>query len=306
MLTDTLGRRKKHGPAQPTERSIKLNERDHLIFELLNRHGPLPSTYIFEMTRHLGRQRTHLIERLTHLRHGYIAPTGEHITYLSKPAWQGTDKSRHFIYDLTDYSEAVLDDLGTRVIRRKREHPLHRFMGATVSASLAIYINAQRREFHDRNRILAHESTPEKTRDIHYPFTVNTTSGAIEPDDFFAVQEPSSTKAPNFYAVEYDRHTETMEDSKAHTSYGRKLKHYIEALNEQAFQKHLGIPNKLKVLTITNNERHKKNMQKYAASINAGPRFLFAHVEGFSSYGWNIPPLMLVRFETADGTPVEL
>ena len=175
-------------------------------------------------------------------------------------------------------------------------------MASTVSASLKLYLESQRLEYHDRNAILNHPKCPQATTDIDYPFSIPVADTAVEPDDFFAIQNGP----PTFYAVEYDRKSETIEDRKARTSYGRKLKNYIEAIKSRAFSKHLGIPNNLKILTITNNERHKKNIQAYSKELGEYPdRFLFAHVDGFG-YDWKIPPFMLMRFTTADGREVQL
>jgi len=208
-LKDIADRRIRFAPPQPSGGHINLTPRDILIFELLNRHGPLPSTYLYELTRHLGRDRVKLKERLRDLYHGHENP--DHVTYLSRPAWQGTYKDRPLVYDLTPYSKAALETRGIRVIKRRSEHPLHRFMASTVSASLKLYLESQRREYRDRNAILNHPKCPPATKDTDYPFTIPVGDTTIEPDDFFVIQDDK----PVFYAVEYDRKSETIDDSKA-------------------------------------------------------------------------------------------
>lgn len=281
---------------QPDKKEVLLQERDYLIFELLNRHGPLPSHYLYQLTRHVkeGKEITAFLERVRTLYHG----AGETF-YLSRPAWQGDNPARKIIYDLTPASRAILRERNIPVIRRRGESPLynvHDFMGACCMASLQVFIEAQRQEYTDLTAMLAHKNCPPDAE----PLSIIVDDKALEPDAVFGVR-------PTFYAVEIDRSSETIEDTPAaHTSYGRKLKKYISAFETKAFEKHYGIPRPPKVITITTNKAHMRNMQRYAKSMKAPDRFIFTYVEGFGP-NWRIPKdLLYFQFEDIGGKPVLL
>lgn len=300
--------RNRFGPPVPYTR-LGLQDRDYLLFELLNRHGPLPTNYLYELTRHVFSAEVKLRDRLAKLRNGFLTPAGEHVTYLSLPTWQGKNNYRRLIYDLTTFGVTALERKGIKAIKRRPEHGIHRFMGATVSASISVYVSqALRKVFVDQDKILGHPKTPAARLTEDYPFSIPLGKTRIDPDDFFAVQDPLTNKAASFYAVEYDRSKETIADDKARNSVGGKMVKYEEAILGDAFEKHLGIPNRnVKVLIITNNKRHKLNMQRWCKEhIKQHNRFFFSSVEGFHTDYWEIPELMLVRFENADGEKVEL
>jgi hypothetical protein len=313
MRLDALERRLRFAPPQPAGCGIVLTERDHLIFETLNRHGPLPSTYLFELTRHLPKSRhpKGFLRRLTKLYNGYCADWRSHpdhicqpVAYLARPDWQGDEKDRPVIYALNPLSEAVLLSRGIPVIRRN-DHFIHRFMTACVGASLKLYLESRRCEYHDRFKILAHPRCPADTRTQDNPLIIPAGGGYLVPDDFFAVQGERLW----FYAVEIDRKTETIDDTPvAKTSYGRKLKTYIEAIKTRAFSRHFGIPNNVKVLTVTSNERHMHGMIRYYRSLGEpalADRFLFSHADGFGA-AWRVPPLLYFTWRDANGSQVAL
>lgn len=282
---------------QPDKKELILQERDYALFELLNRHGPLPSHYLYQLTRHLkeGKELTSFLERVRTLYHG----AGDTF-YLSRPTWQGDNPARKIIYELAPAAISVLKERDIPIIHRHGGHandgPIHDFMGACCMASLQVFIEAQRHEYRDLTAILRHKNCPPDAD----PLSIPVDDKALEPDAFFAVK-------PDFYAVEWDRNKETIQDTPAaHTSYGRKLKKYIRAFETEAFEKHYGIHRPPKVITITTNRAHMRNMQRYARSIKAPDRFIFSCVEGFGP-NWRIPKdLLYFNFEDIGGNPVSL
>ena len=50
MQSDALNRRSRFAGRQPTAKRVMLGERDFQCFAALERHGPLPSTYLYEFT----------------------------------------------------------------------------------------------------------------------------------------------------------------------------------------------------------------------------------------------------------------
>src|SRR5689334_13415445 len=116
-------RRIRFAPPQPRGKGVVLNPRDYLIFELINRHGPLPSNYLYELTRHLpdAKDKSRFQKRLTKL---------YNMGYLCRPDWQQSQLWAHYaplIYDLAPAAQVALDEMGVRLIKRTDYH-LHRFM----------------------------------------------------------------------------------------------------------------------------------------------------------------------------------
>lgn len=300
-LKDSLNRRTRCAPPQPVPGRIELTERVNLIFELLNRHGASPSTYLFELTRHLGRNKVKFLQILTKLYNGTIT-RGEHVNYLSKPDFQWPPDdfgTLPVIYDLNPLSRNVLVEKKVPILKRSGGD-IHDFMGACCMASLQLFLEAQRYEYKDLTAILNHEDCPKEAKED--PLGIPVGKITIRPDYFFELRSDKLS----FYAVEIDRKTETIEDRVAHSSYGRKLKTYMEG--QDAIRKHYGIPPfvPVKVLTITTSERHMKNMQAYARSIKAPNTFYFSFVEGYFGKPWRVPPLLHFRWQDKDGKEVQL
>ena len=58
---------------QPTGETIRLKPRDYLVFQKLHEHGPLPTSYLYAFTKHLGSDETGFLKRLNALFHeGYL------------------------------------------------------------------------------------------------------------------------------------------------------------------------------------------------------------------------------------------
>lgn len=86
MKTDALNRRLRFAKPNPVVARLQLTERDFLLFAAINRHGPLPSHYLFELTRHQARSFKHLQYRLTELYNGDQAGRG--LPLISAGLWQ--------------------------------------------------------------------------------------------------------------------------------------------------------------------------------------------------------------------------
>jgi hypothetical protein len=316
-LRDTKGRRLRFAPPQPDGSKVVPQERDDLVFELINRFGPLPSLYLYQLTRHLPKARDviRFQNRLTTLYHG-MRTMGQHVTFLTKPKWQQDAVQANYqpiIYDLTEHSKARLLTRGILVTPRESEHPLHRFMGACVMASLYLYVQSRLLEYHDLYKILCHPNCPTNIRQLDNPLAIprepdkdeklydqkgKKIQHALIPDHFFAIQ--GDTMRPLFCAVEIDRGTETTQDT-SRTSLGRKFKHYDRALDTEAFQKHFGIPYAPKILIVTNSKYRRDNLVRYYNSKHP-TQYLFSYTEGNDfSYGWRIPSLLYFTWKDGNG-----
>lgn len=275
-----------------------MSERDIAIFEALYRHGPLPSHYLYEFTRHLGRHLTSFQHRLTKLAHG--AENGA--AYLTRPEQQFASynaRCQALIYDLAAPSVAALAERG-RPCRSARTDPfLHRFMGACVSASLQLAAERRGCRYGSKDDIVAHPKCPEATKHAANPLALPLGSPAgrqfLVPDELFVIQYPGPKT--RFFAVEIDRRTESINSAVARTAYGRKLEAYIEVIKQRLYQRHWGIPG-LTVLTVTTNPIHLQHMLRYFRSLNEpqlAMRFLFTSKAHFGS-NWEVPPIMADLF----------
>jgi hypothetical protein len=248
---------------------------------------------------------------------------GQHVAFLAKPNWQRDSELahwQHLIYDLTDHARTALRRKSTLVIERESEHPLHRFMGACVTASLKVYIESRLLEYHDLYQILCHEKCPQTTRELVNPLAIPRESDkdeklynrdgkkiehAIIPDHLFAVQGDSTRVT--FYVIEIDRGTETTKDT-SRTSLGRKFKHYDTALDKRSFEKHFGFPGIIKVLIVTNSKHRRDNLARYYKKHGKHPDdLLFSYTQGHDfDYGWRIPPLLYFEWVDGNANPVSL
>jgi len=312
MRTDTLGRRLRFASPQPRGKRIDLSERDLLIFEALHRHGPLPTHYLYEFTRHLGKHLTSFQHRLTKLANG----TENGPAYLSRPPQQFAaynGRCQPLIYDLAPLALHLLAERG-KAQRYPRTDPfLHRFMAACVSASIHLAAQVRGSRFGSKDDIFAHAKCPETTRNASNPLALPISppigSKFLVPDDLFVIQHPGPRA--RFFAVEIDRKTESINSDTAKTAYGRKLQGYLDAIKNRSYHRHWGIPG-LTVLTITTNPIHLQQMLHYLRSLEEpqfASRFLFKSKSHFGA-NWEVPPIMHDLFGepwiTGDGKEVAI
>ncbi len=303
--TDTLGRRLRFAPPQPKGGYIKITERDVLLFETINRHGPLPVHYLYEVTRHHGKGLGWFKKKITKLTHGTLNDG----PYLYRPEQQWASVDGRFqpnIYDLTPRALAILAERGIRLNQRSDPF-LHRFMGATTAASIQLAAERRQLKFGDFAAILAHPKCPERAKQAINPLAIPAKGKHVVPDNLFAVQG----ERPYFYAVEIDRRTESIASDTAKTAYGRKLAGYIDILTNRTYRAHLGIPN-LHTLTVTTNPLHLQHMLDFYHSLNApeyARNFLFKSIPYFGA-NWHVPPVMYELFNepwiAADGSRVQI
>lgn len=111
MKTDALNRRLRFAKPNPVVARLALTERDLLLFEAINRHGPLPSHYLFELTKHQGRSFKHLQYRLTELYNGDQAGS-----YLLRPEQQHAGYEARYqplVYDLGPRARKAMAERGS-------------------------------------------------------------------------------------------------------------------------------------------------------------------------------------------------
>lgn len=293
MKTDALDRRLRFARPNPVVARLQLTQRDFLLFEAINRHGPLPSHYLFELTKHQARSFKHLQYRLTELYNG-----DQRAPYLLRPEQQHAGyeaRYQHLVYDLAPRAKKAIAERGTlgRFSPRRTDPFLHQLMGACVAASFEITAPKKGLRYISREEILSHPRCPDATKDMANPMAiplfVQGPEKAVVPDDLFGLEYPGS--GFRFFAVEIDRNTESIKRrDQSQNSFGKKINGYLDILKNQTFRSHWGLPN-LHVLTITTNTTHGLNILQQVKKHNQprfDERFAMACEPSFGS-NWRVP-----------------
>lgn len=289
MQTDTLHRRLRTAPPAPIVRRLVLTDADYLIFDAIARHGPLPSHYLYEFTKHLRRDRSHLQNRLTEFYNG-----DSRGPYLIRPPQQfGSYQARyqHLVYDLAPLARLILAERGVGPRALPRADPfVHRLMGACVMASIELTTREVGLRFISFDEI---RSRPECAagRRSHNPLAIplpGAGSKTLVPDSLFGLEYPG--RGYRFFAVEIDRNTESIERRNlAQSSFGQKIIGYLALLASQTYRTWWGIPN-LHILTVTSSAVRADNILAAIERQTLEYRNRFAAVTecGFGA-NWKVP-----------------
>lgn len=293
MSTDALARRLRFAPPNPIARRIAVTEADYLTFEAVDRHGPLPTHYLYEFTKHRRRDYTQFQKRLTDLYNG----TQAQAPYLVRPPQQFAGfgaRYQHLVYDLAPKARSMLGEHGTLALHSpKRTDPfLHRLMGACVAGSIELRAGAKGLRYIPREEILARpkcRAAREARNPLAIPLPGLEDWRALVPDDLFGLEYPGT--GYRFFAVEIDRNTESIERRRFdQNAFGKKIDRYLRLLRSGAYRDWWGIPN-LHVLTVTTNAVHARNivdhLRKQIDRAYAG-RFAFASEPSFGA-DWRVP-----------------
>ena len=289
MQTDICGRRARYERC-PKDTGLVLKERDLAIFEVLHRHGPLPSNYLFEYTRAFGSE-LHLKHRLTKLYHGLMDGT----YFLERPPQQYQSflaRAQPSIYELAPVAKLLLAEVGrlSPHLDNRTDAFLHRFMAACVSASIELASRRMGIRYIHRHEIFSHTKCPETTRRSANPLSVAANGKRIVPDDLFGIDYGGRYR---FFAVEIDRNTESIERKNLdQNAFGKKLHLYADIIDRGVFRGAWGIPNML-ILTVTTNATHMANMLAYMRNeaIAHQEKFLFKAKPEFG-VNWTVPGVM--------------
>ena len=279
VATITSPKRRLRYTRQSTGKRVELTERDLAWFAMLRRHGPLPSSYLLDFTRHLCRNETRALERLGDLYHESNTPHGG--PYLSRPSqqWTALSKFQRTVYEIAPAAEQALHEqdmlAATEAPRISGLYP-HRFMVACITASINLAARATGSlRFIPQDEILAR--SPNRTTAI--PCCVsydNPRTGKrqvlekpLVPDALFGIEYATSAgRLYRFFMVEADRnHEPVVRADLRETSYLRKVLQYREVIGNGIYRKHFGMKSPLLLLTVTTNARHMSNIQEMAGRI---------------------------------------
>jgi hypothetical protein len=296
MARDALNRRLRFAPPRATVRRIVLTEADYLLFEAINRHGPLPTHYLYEFTKHIRRDYTHLQNRLTEFYNGdALGP------WLNRPPQQFAGfeaRYQHVVYDLSPRAKALLAERGvtSHCAPRRTDPFLHQLMQACVGASFELAAPSKGLRYIPRWEILTHPRCPQETKNAINPMAIPIAGmgqKTLIPDDLFGLEYPSV--GFRFFAVEIDRNTESIErKNMAQNTFGAKIAGYLDILRNQTYRAYWGLPN-LHVLTITTNAMHAHNILSYIEKQghpNYVDRFALACEPSFGA-NWRVPKVVL-------------
>ena len=311
MTTDQLNRRLRFAPPSPVVRRLMLTDADYLLFEAIDRHGPLPTHYLYQFTRHLRRDYTHLQNRLTEFYNGDAGGV-----FLTRPPQQFAGfeaRYQHLVYDLAPRAKIALAERGTlaQFSPRRADPFLHRLMQACVGASFELSAPAKGLRYISREEIFAHPRCPRSTKDAHTPMAIPLVdvrgASALVSDDLFGLEYPGV--GFRFFAVEIDRNTESIERRNLdQAAFARKVAGYLAVLRNQTYRAHWGLPN-LTVLTVTTNATHARNMLDFIwkqREPRYADRFAVACEPSFGA-NWRVPREVLFSlldqpWSTASGT----
>ncbi|MEG3147158.1 replication-relaxation family protein [Sphingomonas sp. RT2P30] len=296
MKTDQLNRRLRSAPPNALIRKVVLTGADYIILEAINRHGPLPTHYLYQFTRHLRRDYTHLQNRLTEFYNG-----DANGPLLLRPPQQFAGfnaRYQHVVYDLAPRAKALLAERGitSRYAPLRTAPFLHQLMQACVGASFELTAPSKGLRYIPRWEILTHPRCPQETKDAINPMAIPIAGmgqKALIPDELFGLEYPGV--GFRFFAVEVDRNTESIERRNiAQNAFGTKIAGYLDILRRQTYRTHWGLPN-LHVLTVTTNATHARNILAYIKRLGEpqySGQFAFASEPSFGA-NWRVPKAVL-------------
>jgi Replication-relaxation len=295
---DALNRRSRFSGRQPTGKRIILGERDFAILAALERHGPLPSTYLYEFAKHLARNYKGHQQRLTDLYNEDNTP--HRGFYLHRPEQQYASINARYqpmSYEITERGRQALRD---KAIPRQMWQPpngpyLHRFMTSCITASIELATRESGLRYLSQADIFGHPKCPACLVATDNPLALHYAAGAVIPDALFGIDYGGKFR---FFALEADRKTETIVSEKSRSkSFIKKLESYIQVLEQQSYRGVWGVPT-LTILTVTTSEQHMKTMigeLRRLTESRVSACFLFKVNLNFGKY-WSVPGLMPESF----------
>jgi hypothetical protein len=285
-MKDALDRRSRFSDPQPGS-YFSLQPRDFALLQALDRHGHLPTPYLYAFTKDLGKDYLFLKKRLTQLFNGFC----EHPDHRSNHPDGHVCKTKHFVdrersqflnaharyqhlvYSLTPYGKAALGESAAKFIRRSSSF-VHDFFASCLTASFDLTTR-----FIHRDEILAHPKCPPIHGD---PFRFDD----LIPDDMFGIENGGKY---HFFALEVDRATERVNTTKDVTaSIAKKVKGYEQVFAHKLYRERFGLPN-FTVLFATTSEARVQTMLEHVKKHAERPdRYLF---KAFPDFGevWRVP-----------------
>ncbi len=275
---DAINRRNRYAPPQTTGKRVTPQPRDVEIFRLLDRHGPLPTRYLYHLTKHIARDETGLCKRLCDLYNEHNTPHGG--PYLARPAKQFDAYEARYqllVYDNGANAHQVLETQGflAKAPRPREQMQFHhRFMVSCLLASIEIACQESGLRFIHEGEILA--DSPNKHLEIPCAISHTFRTGKTDyydrpliPDGIFGIEYADGKRL--YFLLEADRDQEpTTRTTFEQTSYLRKLLQYREVVGQGIYKEFFGIDTGMVVLHVTTNAPHMKGIIEVMTEISGG------------------------------------
>lgn len=277
---------------------MRITKRDLLTFELIQRHGPLSSRYLFQLTKSEGQDWTGYQKRL-------LALTKD--GYLDRPPKVNNPHIHDdfFVYVLTEDSRRALASIGklyqfARPVGGGYEHQM---MTAAATASVELecrdirfldqeaIIQASPAETQRARNPLAIPSTISRTTKVRGSATTQKSDRPTVPDQIFGIEYWPGKR--RYFLIEADRGTESQRRADLdENSIERKILCYRDILKRRTFFKHFGVE-KMFLLFLTVSAGRVENMKALVRELapEYAHLFLFKAVPGFELYQ-RTPPLL--------------
>ncbi|MDG2001776.1 MAG: replication-relaxation family protein [Novosphingobium sp.] len=268
-IRDALGRRSRLKPIS-TGKRVTPQPRDLLWFEKLAEHGPLPTSFLLEFSRHTHKSQKRARERLTDLFNEDNTPHGG--AYLTRPHQQfRTIDSRYnqLVYDLAPAGLAALKKAGFDVHPSRSGPWLHSFMVSCITASVELAgLERDSLRYLPQSAILARaDANLRWPADVCDPDTGAYYTKDLLPDAVFGLEYVAEQGSRfRFFALEADRATEPLTSGSFHRkSYVRHLLQYEDYIEYGGYREHLNLTAPMLVLNVTTNLARMQRMLQATA-----------------------------------------
>lgn len=280
---------------------MALKPRDILICEAIQKHGPLPSHYLYEFTKHAAHDRDGFTKRLLKLtRDGLLDRPIE----FNNPHIKDDFK----VYTLTNKGCALLGEVGKlhKHATPVSGHADHQLMTACVTANIELEAIKAGVRYISQEEMLAGPRCPQSTKGEKYPTSLpvsitysfpkkngtwtDTWKGPTIPDQVFGLAYGNT--GVRFFALEADRGTEPItRQNLQDNSILRKILSYKDIMIRGEYKIRYGVPN-LFPLFVTTAEDRVENMLAQARTLytNGSNFILFKAASGFLRFE-RTPPL---------------
>ena len=283
-------RRRPRYIAEPTGRTVRITDRDLYLFSRLNVHGPLPTSFLIEYSKHLdGHEWRGTKRRLMRLFH-------EH-PYLARPPHQFRTIDARYQEIVHANAEAADDALKAEGRHEPvtRSGPwLHQHMTACITASIELGALRSGHRYISQQEALGERPL---SVDISYtPPDGRAEKARLMPDAFFGIDYGGKRR---YYALEADRGTEPVSFvSPERKTILRSVLQYRQLIGRHLYKEHYGLTDGLVLLFVTTSEARLKNIRDYILSLapQGNNYILLRHVSNFGAI-YNPPVPMLDLYD---------
>lgn len=267
-MRDALGRQLRWRDRNPQDPCPGLTPRVLKVFQVLERHGHLPSNYLHAI---VGGDSDRFIKLLARLYDwGYLDRFQEQEN--SFP-----NRIRHIVYGNTEKARKALDKA---CFVDRNDRFVHRLFNACVGASIELGTTVHGITYIPRNEILKGKSLRIALGERAY----------LEPDDLFGFQYPDKTYRR--FAVEIDRATEPEEGKDRNSSIEKKFDYYEDVIANRRYLDAWGIKN-LMLLFVTTSLARIENVKALATRYpKVSERLLLKGYREFTR-DWRVPNYIL-------------